>query len=85
MLVTPQWSLTPQKRHVYRFRMREKRVGSGKVAQALVYLCLKSRQELISLQRAHLMSMHVCLPAQYVRTRQAGISSANTCQIQKTL
>lgn len=32
-----------------------------------------------------LMPMHVCLPGQYVRTRQAGMSLATTCQIQKTL
>lgn len=32
-----------------------------------------------------LMSLHVCLPARYVGTRQAGIRSAASCQIQKSL
>ena len=70
--------------HTYKW-LGGKHVGSGKVAQPVVYPRWKWRQELIPLRVPHLMSMHVCLPAQYVRTRQAGISSATTCQIQETL
>lgn len=59
-------------------------VGSGQVAQ-LVVLSLLEMETRFLFSVPRLMSMHVCLPAQYVRTRQAGISSATTCQIQKTL
>lgn len=64
-------------------RYHSQRVVAAAAAVVVLRLNFSSVPHLMSLHVS--VSSHVCVPPQYVRTRQSGICSGTICQLQKTL